>query len=81
MATYKKMAPKPFKREPLKGQSILNELNEFIPKTPKEVPLFIAENLLIGKALKVAKIGLRAGGGITKTGAKYVAKTYRNMGK
>ena len=31
--------------------------------------------------IKVSKIGARAVSGITKAGAKYVAKTYRNMGK
>lgn len=30
--------------------------------------------------IKVAKIGSRAVGGIVKEGAKYVSKTYRNIG-
>jgi hypothetical protein len=49
----------------------------FDPTSPVDVALTIAG----GKAIKpTIKIGKRAIGGITKAGAKYVNKAYRNIG-
>ena len=49
----------------------------FDPSSPVDVALTIAG----GKAIKpTIKIGKRAIGGITKAGAKYVEKVYRNIG-
>lgn len=49
----------------------------FDPSSPVDVALTVAG----GKAIKpVVKIGKRAVGGITKAGARYVEKIYRNIG-
>ena len=72
MASSKKSAPEPFKKiktvpgVPTAGK-IINEY--IIPKTPLDVASYA-----IGGPVT------RAVGGIVKKGAKFVSKTYRNIG-
>ena len=77
MATSKKMNLGPTKKtKQVKGMSTLNSVVKgtadiLIPRTPADFAMYAVP---WGKAT-------RAVGGITKKGAKFVAKTYRNMGK
>lgn len=70
MARSKKMAPGAFKKSKTSPVApVLSDL--FIPKTLGDAAMY---------AVPYAKI-VRGVGGITKKGAKYVNKVYRNMGK
>lgn len=70
MAKSKKMAPGAFKKSKTSPVApVLSDL--FIPKTVGDAAMY---------AVPWAK-AVRAIGGISKKGAKFVGKTYRNMGK
>ena len=80
MATSRKMnLGKTKKTKPVKNMSTLNSVVKgtadiLIPRTVEDW----AWTLGGGKAFQLGK---RAVGGITKKGAKFVGKTYRNMSK
>lgn len=70
MAKSKKMNLGPTKKvKSVKGIGVVSDL--FIPKTPVDAALYAVP---YGKAA-------RAVGGIVKKGARFVGKTYRNMGR
>jgi len=56
------------------GKPILEVAKEFVPRSPLDAAAYLVPYT------RIAKVGSRAIGGITKAGSRYVKKIYRNIG-